>query len=253
MSNRETNKRRIKIGLTIFFGFAVLLALLTMIDFDGLYAKFTDPVTLEGPEYDDEEFYEPDFNTNILDDPLYLGLDRTLTWVEDGVSEKLFDNNYQKYHEEGQLVHDYFESLINGNAAAYNQLFSAQYKKKHGVQQEFPMQRIYEMKAEVLSSTPIDGGGKNLVIKLSYKIQGNDGTVRRDVLSDSCVPIDIKVFVSAAGNAEIQSVSHYYIGDRIENPKMPIILAVVLISIPVVLIIAFAVLVIWILRRKKKA
>ena len=54
MSNRETNKRRIKIGLTIFFGFAVLLALLTMIDFDGLYAKFTDPVTLEGPEYDDE-------------------------------------------------------------------------------------------------------------------------------------------------------------------------------------------------------
>ena len=252
MNNKQTNKHRVKIGVIIFFGFAVLLAVLSMIDFDSLYAKLSGPTKIPVPEYTDENFYEPDYETDILNDPAYLALDRTLTWVEDGVSEKLFDNNYEKFHEEGILVHDYFESLINGNAAAYNQLFSSAYKKEYGTQDKFPMQRVYEMEAEVLSRSAVLKGGIDLVIKLSYKIQGNDGTVRRDMLSDSCVPIDIHVFVSAGGNAQIQSVTHYYGGEPLEGAKMPVALAVILVTIPTLMIIGFAVLVIWILRRKKK-
>ena len=97
MNNKQTNKHRVKIGVIIFFGFAVLLAVLSMIDFDSLYAKLSGPTKIPVPEYTDENFYEPDYETDILNDPAYLALDRTLTWVEDGVSEKLFDNNYEKF------------------------------------------------------------------------------------------------------------------------------------------------------------
>ncbi|MBE6638590.1 MAG: hypothetical protein E7616_03920 [Ruminococcaceae bacterium] len=253
MKENEKSKRRIKIGITVFFVFAVVIALLSMIDFDVLYAKISGPTKIPEPEYADEDFYIADYTTDILSDPVYLELDRTLTWVEDGVSEKLSDNNYEKYHEPGILVHNYFESLIHGDADAYNALFSADYKKKFGVQENFPMQRVYEMKAEVLSSNLTDDGGRDYVIKLSYKIQGNDGTVRHDMLSDSIVPIDIKVHVTAGGYTEILSVTKYYGGDPLEGPKFPIALAIVLIAVPILLIAAFTILVVWIIRRKKKA
>ena len=190
-----------------------------------------------------------------MQDPSYLALDRTLTWVQDGLSEKLTDDNYQKYHELGVLVHNYFDSLITGDAEAYRELFSDSYinKEENYVPAQFPMQRVYEMTAEVLSHTMLEKGTSEAVIKLSYKIQGNDGTVRQDMLSDSNVPIDITVYVDATGRAEIRSVARYFTGERLDNTKLPIALAVVLVVIPLLLILGFAIVIYRILKRKKKA
>ena len=255
MSTNNENKKNIRLGIIIFFAFAVLISILSLVDFDVLYAKLSGPIKIDEPEYTDADFYAPDYEANILQDPRYLALDRTLTWIQDGVSEKLSDNNYEKYHEIGILVHNYFEAMISGNASAYNNLFSESYKKDKDnyVPDRFPMQRVYEMTAEVLSHTMLEKGASEAVIKLSYKIQGNDGTVRRDVLSDSCVPIDITVFVDAAGNAEIRSITRYFGGDPLEQGKLPIALAVVLVVIPLLLIAGFGFAIYRILKRKKKA
>lgn len=254
MNDNKQNKRRVKIGIAVFFAFSVLIALLTMIDFDVLYAKLTGPVELSKPEFEEDDFYVPDYETDILSDPSYLALDRALLWSENGVSEKLTDNNYQKFHEEGVLIHDYFESLVMGDADRYNALFSRAYIKKYGKQDSFPMQRVYEMEAEVLSRTvDAESGGANLVIKIGYKIAANDGTVRRDMISDMKVPIDLNVYVSPAGRAEIRSVTQYFSGDPLETATLPIVLAILIVAVPIILVVGFVVLVIFILRRKKKA
>ncbi len=254
MNDNKQNKRRVKIGIAVFFAFSVLIALLTMIDFDVLYAKLTGPTELFKEEFDDDQFYVPDYETNILTDPEYLDLDRELLWSENGITEKLHDNNYEKYHEEGVLVHDYFESLITGDSDRYNALFSQEYIKKYGKQDPFPMQRVYDMEAEVLSrSTDAKTGGINLVIKIGYKIQANDGTVRRDMISDMKVPLDLNIYVAPTGRAEIRSVTQYFSGDRLDMAKLPIIIAILLVAVPVILVVGFAIVVVYILKKKKKA
>ena len=254
MNNKNQNKRRVRIGILVFFAFSVLIALLTMIDFDVLYAKLTGPIELSKEEFGDDEFYVPDYETDILTDPVYLALDRTLLWSENGITEKLYDNDYEKYHEEGVLVHDYFESLILGDADRYNALFSESYIKKYGSQDAFTMQRVYDMEAEVLSrTTDAKTGGINLVIKVGYKIQANDGTVRRDMTSDMKVPLDLNVYVAPTGRAEICSITQYYSGDGLETPALPVVLAIFLVAVPIVLVAGFVIVVIFILKKKKKA
>ena len=254
MNDNKQNKRRVKIGVLVFLCFSVLVALLTLIDFDAIYARLTGPTILSKQEFDEDEFYLPDYETDILSDPAYLALDRVLLWTENGISEKLQDGNYEQYHEECLLVHDYFEALIHGDADRYNALFSIPYIKKYGEQDPFPMQRVYDMEATVLTrSVDADTGGVNLVIKVGYKIQANDGTVRRDMTSDMNVPVDLNVYVSPTGSAEIRSVTQYFSGDAMEKDALPIVFAVFLVAVPVILIAGFVVLVIYILRRKKKA
>ncbi len=254
MNDNKQNKRRVKIGVLIFLGFSVLVALLTLIDFDAIYARLTGPTVLSKQEFEDDEFYIPDYETDILSDPDYLALDRALLWSENGISEKLQDGNYEQYHEECLLVRNYFESLIHGDADGYNALFSDSYIKKYGKQERFTMQRVYDMEASVLSrSVDPDTGGVNLVIKIGYKIQANDGTFRRDMTSDMNVPIDLNVYVSPTGSAEIRSVTQYFSGEAMETSALPLVLAVFLVAVPVILIIGFAVLVVYIVRRNKKA
>ena len=244
-------KKKIKAGIVVFFAFAVLIALLTLIDFEALYVKLSGSVEVNTPSYSKEDFYPADYYTDILVDPVYLETDRTLTWVENGLTEKLLDNDYQKYDAEGELVHRYFRSLIEGNANAYNALFSPEYIKKNGLQSDFPMQRVYEMTATVLERSEDNAGAEFLTIKLGYKIQRNDGTVRDDVLSDSCVPIDIKVSIPAGGSAQILSIGRYYDGESLKYPSLPIFWAVILLAIPVLMIAGFVLTVIYIIKKRK--
>lgn len=250
--NVDKNKKRVKIGIIIFFGFAVLTALLAMIDFEALYLKLSGPVEVETPTYSEEDFYPADYYTDIMIDPVYLETDRTLTWCENGITEKLIDNNYHKYKEAGDLVYRYYQSLIKGDAKAYNALFSEKYKKENGVQDDFPMQRVYDMKVTVLERSEDNIGAENLTIKMEYKIQRNDGTVRNDMLSDMCVPIDIRVTVPAGGSARIESITRYYDGNSLKYPSLPVFWAIVLLAIPIIMIGAFVVLVVIILKKKKK-
>ena len=245
------NKRKIKIGIVVFFLFAVLISLLTLIDFEALYLKLAGPIEVDIPSYSEKDFSPADYYTDILKDPEYLELERVLTWQENGITEKLLDNDYKKYDEEGELINLYFESLIMGDAQTYNSLFSEEYLKKHGEQPNFPMQRVYDMRAVVLQRSEDNIGAEHLTIKLFYKIQRNDGTVRSDMLSDVYVPIDIKVSIPAGGDAKIESIVHYYDGNSIEYPTFPIVWAIVLIAIPVLLIAGFAVCAVRIIKKKK--
>ena len=245
-------KSKVKIGIVIFLLFAVLVSLLTLIDFEALYQKLSGPVKVNKPTYSEDDFSPADFYTDILTDPEYTELDIVMTWQENGVTEKLSDNNYMKYDEEGELVYRYFNSLITGDAKTYNSLFSAEYLEKNGEQAAFPMQRVYAMKVTVRERSEDNVGAEHLTIKLLYKIQRNDGTVRDDMLSDESVPIDIRVSIPAGGSAKIESITHYYDGNSLEYPGMPIVWAIVLIAIPVLLIAGFVVCVVIIVRKKKK-
>ena len=248
----NTRKKKVKIGIIIFFSFAILIAALSLIDFEALYLKLSGPVEMDVPSYSKDQFYPSDYYTNIMDDPVYTELDRALTWSENGLTEKLLDNDYMKYKEAGELVHRYFRSLINGDADSYNALFTEEYKKQNGTQPNFTMQRVYDMKAIVLERSEDNIGAEHLIITLEYKIQRNDGTLRNDVLSDECVPIDVKVIIPAGGSAQIQSVVHYYDGNSLEYPSLPIVFAVLLLAIPVLMIAGFVILVVVIVRKKKK-
>ncbi|MBE6673261.1 MAG: hypothetical protein E7599_07060 [Ruminococcaceae bacterium] len=248
----NNHKTKVKIGIIVFFFFAVLIALLTMIDFEALYLKLSGPIEVDAPSYSEKDFAPADYEIDIMTDPAYLKLNRVLTWSENGITEKLLDNNYQKYDKEGELIHRYFDSLIRGDADAYNRLYSTEYIKKYGLQSRFPMQRVYDMSVTVLERSEDNVGAEHLTIKLSYKIQLNDGTVRNDMLSDASVPIDIKVEIPAGGEAQIRSITRYYDGQSLDYPSVPIVWAILLVLIPILMIIGFIITVIIIIRRRTK-
>ncbi len=67
-----------------------------------------------------------------------------------------------------------------GDAAAYNACFTDRYRKVHGDFAPFTPQKIYNIRVERVRNTS-DGGE---VYALSYYIKDNDGTLRRDIVSD---------------------------------------------------------------------
>ena len=67
----------------------VVLALLNTLDFEKIFNDMFDK-GVETPTYN-YFFYEPDYETNILDDPEYLELDRTISYTEGAVTYKATD------------------------------------------------------------------------------------------------------------------------------------------------------------------
>ena len=66
------HKTKVKIGIIVFFFFAVLIALLTMIDFEALYLKLSGPIEVDAPSYSEKDFAPADYEIDIMTDPAYL-------------------------------------------------------------------------------------------------------------------------------------------------------------------------------------
>ena len=133
-------------------------------------------------------FFEPNYDENIFEDTKYMGLDRNI-YIYDiatGVTESLEQEDYEEYSDAVKLMVDLINSIINGDAATYNEFFSSECVDGGYVQlkEAFTMQKLYNIQITLLSEEDNDNYTKYEFI-LEYMIMQNNGTFRTDIDSNA--------------------------------------------------------------------
>ena len=89
-----------------------------------------------------------------------------------------------EYGVDVQFMTEYIYTVINGNADAYNSLFSDEYFKNNKPKEKFTMQKLYEVNiSKVSAETQTDSNGRNYTkykYIIEYSILDNNGTFRND-------------------------------------------------------------------------
>jgi hypothetical protein len=103
-------------------------------------------------------------------------------------------------------------AVINGDADAYNALFSSNYYKNHDPEPPFTMQRLYDIKLTKVSETLVAGEkGKytQYEFEVEYKIRLNDGTYRTDIGHDESKKQYFVLSDSVTGEVLIDQILEY--------------------------------------------
>ncbi len=188
MESTKRLKRRmivVIIGMLVFM--VVAIAVINMID------------STETPDPDEKvtiphihgNFYEPDYDYNIMNDEEYLDLDRIIYYhdARTGIMKSLTDKNLPAQGPAVNTLYNMIEAIIYGNADAYNDLFSQSYYKDNNPEREFTMQQVYDIHITIESETDQQNAAGGIqteyIFTVEYKIRRNNGTFRTDIGSDS--------------------------------------------------------------------
>ncbi len=155
--------------------------------------------------------YKPDWNTNIFERADYLDKNRYLTFAEGGMELTLVDGNYSEYGDEVQLLADYFDALMQGDAEKVCSFYADSYFESHDRWEKITMQKLYDMKVEFLNKKESESTIE-YYYRVSYKIMENDGTFRDDLISDA-VKAQFYVITDFGYEMKITDVSYKYQGN----------------------------------------
>ena len=143
----------------------------------------------------------------------YLGLNRQVDYCADpsgyGLTMSITDENREEFEDSVLFLHDYIQTIIKGDAAAYNKLFNDKYFEDNEPKGAFSQQMLHEIDIRFMSESK-EGEERLITYRLEYQIHRNDGTFRRDVDSDASRPQDITVRVGVDGSILIERVITYY-------------------------------------------
>lgn len=185
-SNKKHFKKKIIITLSVAVGLLLLMYALTLIL----------PLISEKLKGNPEEeiakfnFYEPDFEENIFDDPEYLLLIENGIIQYDNASNSIVtitDENVSDHGEPVELLANFVDSIIDGDHERYNGYFSKEYLKENSPKDKFTMQKIYNCLITFYRQEDAEdknGNYTKYIYKLKYQIYENNGTFRRDIGED---------------------------------------------------------------------
>ncbi len=140
-------------------------------------------------------FYTPDYEADILKDTDYLSLDRDFR-LKQGLNTTTLDpKKMNSYSPAVKVLYELVNAVINGDAEAYNELFSDRYvndPKNPPLEDPFTMQRVYDIvitkeREQAVSDTE-SGKYNEYIYSIEYKISKNDGTYRTDIGHDAARP-----------------------------------------------------------------
>ena len=135
-------------------------------------------------EYPDYYFHKP-YDGNILESDAYLSLYRDVEFYDNimgyGMMELITENTTDRRL---KFIYQFLMTVINGDAAYYNTLFNDNYYQNNAPKSDFEQQMLYSMKVYFYSSEELGNGERLYTYALDYKIKKNNGTYRRDILSD---------------------------------------------------------------------
>lgn len=134
----------------------------------------------------DHYIFEPaDYETDILSDPGYLDLARTLMYSNGAETYPLTGTGFE-VAEGAEIFTDYVDALVHGDADALNSLYTDGYFEENDPHAPFTMQRVYDITVTFLGyELNEDGTYAGTQFALDYKIALNSGTFRRDIESDA--------------------------------------------------------------------
>ncbi len=206
--NVETSK------IVILLSIVVLIFIMV---FFSIYLLGGDGTRGSAPKYD-FIFHEVDFDTDILTDPDYLVLDRSVS-LRQGNQTVTIDRNFRSENGTIEFMLDYLDCIISGDYEGYGDFFSRLYFETETVPEIFTMQRVYEITIEFISETPIVESNKNYIeyrLSLDYKINRNDGTLRNDMGSD-CFRTQYFLITNREGELKIDTIKSFDIVDDIPS------------------------------------
>lgn len=183
--------------------------------FFAIYLLGKDEDSLSLPDYD-FIFYEVDFETDILSDPDYLSLDRSIH-LKQGNQTTTIDRTFRSENGTVEFMLDYLDCIISGDYKDYGDFFSKLYFETEKIPEIFTMQRVYEITIEYLGETPVAESNKNYSeyrLSLDYKINRNDGTLRNDMGSD-CFRTQYFLITNREGELKIDTIKSFDIVEEI--------------------------------------
>ncbi len=208
-SAREQTKKLKKIIIIAFcvmLAFAIVYFVFTAFLYDavsetlfGYFPWMEDLLTGgAGNEYQGNNFttifYPIDYDYDIMKDKEYLGLDRKIYYFADqsqlGSMIELDESNRDKQAMGVTLLCEMVESIIMGDAEAYNACFSDYYFEHKEVEPDpgFTMTQLYDIKITNFGQQKVTdkklGTYTEYRFVLQYSIHKNNGTFRNDIGSD---------------------------------------------------------------------
>lgn len=125
-------------------------------------------------------FVAPDFEATPSDDAVYMeGYDRTFYFKEGGITVDLKPSDRETYPALDTVCR-LIEASMAGDKDAYNALFTERYLNDKGRQEAFTGQKLYHITVSANGET--DGV---YYYTVTYAIKDNDGTLRKDIVSDA--------------------------------------------------------------------
>ncbi len=170
---------------------------------------------MEGFSPDEEliaEYYEqhkdlfktPDFQKKAEDDESYMqDYDRRIYYLDGPIRSELLPDEDLPMPALSPIV-NMISIIIEGDSDAYNSLFTFWYITEKGMQAPFTAQKPYNI--EITYVGPSNGGW---LFKLNYCLKDNDGTLRKDVLSDMSRTLNITV-IEVNGAYYIESIGYHF-------------------------------------------
>ena len=208
IKNFKTSKIVIFLSIGIFAFVLIFFA---------IYVLGGEKNTPNAPEYD-FIFHEVDFSTDILSDPDYLALDRSISFKQ-GNQTITIDRTFRSENGTVEFMLDYLDCIISGDYKSYGEFFSKLYFETEKIPEIFTMQRIYEITIEFLGETPTVESNKNYTeyrLSLDYKINRNDGTLRNDMGSD-CFRTQYFLITNREGELKIDTIKSFDIVEEIPS------------------------------------
>lgn len=131
-------------------------------------------------------FYEPNWELDIMKDPGYLALDRTVYYNDSqyGITVALDQKSLTKYGPAVEVLNQMIEYIIAGDADGYNQLLSLNYLENNDFEPPFTMQQLYDIKLTKVKETEMSEGYTQYEFEVEYRIRQNNGTFRNDIDED---------------------------------------------------------------------
>lgn len=207
---RDTTADKKKIKKIMIIVLSVMLALCA------LYGALSAVTYLLEPEYsetsyEDYRFFEADYNKNILEDKLYLSLNRNIYFERLGNENVLTEENAIGISVAADLFYDYFDCLVKGDYQNYSSFFTQEClnSKNFTLPERFTMQGIYDVHINMYRSDVIDEESSTVreIYEVSYRIFENNGTFRSDILPDETRTLVFEINITK-GVAKINAIGH---------------------------------------------
>ena len=256
---KNLKKKRL---IVLFAALAVLLLLifLNTLDFESSPTEQAPPAPYAPETYPIFDFCEPDYESNIFDNPEYKVLDHSIHYTFNNQSVSLNNTLKTLDHESYDPDFDaffvnYFTALAKGvktsaDTMAFNAFYSDVYFRNHTSFTRFAPQKVYDIDivrrtneqiitSEEKEEDAIYVGSTLTSFEVRYKIYQNDGTFRRDIISDDVIVqyIDLlrhdgKLTINAIGYARHSAAPA-------DDSLLPLILPLVWLVLAIVCIVLF--------------
>lgn len=155
--------------------------------------------------YEFDTVYDGDIHTYRP----YLNLDRQIYYCADpagyGLTQAVGEDNRADFSDEVLFLCEWLNTIVDGDADAYNGYFNQTYFESVERQAQFAQQMLYNIHLTYYSETK-EGEERLVTYTVAYMIRCNNGTYRQDVGSDAARPQRVTLRVAADGTMAIEKL-----------------------------------------------